>query len=265
MADQIKLKIYGERNTGTNYIETLAARNLEVTLLPGRVPARDLPTKLTRQLKKVLPGADDWHEATRDSYFRRTFDRNLGWKHMCPAPERIGPQTLAAVRFVMVVKNPYSWLLSLFRKPYHVGGRDTEFADFLERRLPVMEERENIGPEALDPVEVWNRKGRGYLALQAAADRSVLLAYEDFLRDEMKALERIATELDLPKRSEFVSVSSGVKRSDRNTSRSDYVDYYLNERWRDHLTEQTIATINARLDPEILAAFGYEKIAQAAE
>ncbi|NPA93438.1 MAG: hypothetical protein GXO56_07140, partial [Chloroflexi bacterium] len=72
------LKIYGERNTGTNYLSQLVALNLpQVRLLPGVVP---------RWLQLFFPRA----EAPRDLYFQWTFKRNLGWKHaMAPTAEQL--------------------------------------------------------------------------------------------------------------------------------------------------------------------------------
>lgn len=258
ISGEVRLKIYGERNVGTNYVEALIAQNLRVSVLPGRVPSSDLRTQLMGQLKRVLPGVEAWHEAARDRYFDQHFNRDLGWKHMCPAPERIGASGLAEVRFVIVVKNPYSWLLSLFRSPYHVGGRDADFETFLHRRLPVMETRENIGARALTPVEVWNRKGQGYLALQAAAARAIIVPYEDFLRDEAAIIARIADRLEIARRPDFQSIASGVKRSNRSITREEYVDYYLNERWKADLSAENIRNINSLLDPALMAALHYD-------
>ena len=261
MSREIPLKLYGERNTGTNYIETLLAKNLQVSVLPGRVPNSHLPTMLTRYARNVIPDGDHWHEWARDRYFRLNFKDNLGWKHMCPSPERIGAARLAQVRFIMVLKNPYAWLLSLFRNPYHVGGRDDNVLNFLDRRLPVMEMRENTGPEALTPVEVWNRKGRGYLALREVASHAMLVQYEDFLRGEDQMIGVICAELGLTRTEALQSVPSGVKRGDRDTSHTKYVDYYLDEAWRSELTPEAIAKINTRLDPELTETFGYHMIA----
>ena len=41
---EVALKIYGERNTGTNYLTLLAERNLCARILPGRVVDSDLRT-----------------------------------------------------------------------------------------------------------------------------------------------------------------------------------------------------------------------------
>lgn len=257
-SEEVLLKIYGERNTGTNYLAELAERNLCASLLPGRVDDGDTLTQFTRRLSRLLPSlTHHWHEAARDRFFDATFAENLGWKHMNPDPARIGPEAMASVRFLMVVKNPYAWLLSFHQRPYHVGARQTRFEDFLNRRLTVMQRRENIGSEPLTPVEVWNRKMCGYQALLDAADHAVIARYEDFLADEAATLKKVARVLGIAIRDRHLSVPEGIKRNDMEKPRTDYVEYYLREYWREKLTPAALEIINAQLDPNVVSRLGY--------
>ena len=256
---EVALKIYGERNTGTNYLTLLAERNLCARILPGRVVDSDLRTVLTRRLRRLVPGfAHQMHETARDRYFEATFSDNLGWKHMNPSVERIGAEALSAVRFMMIIKNPYAWLLSLYQRPYHVGGSGDSFEAFLDQPLPVMEQRENIGPDPLRPVEVWNRKMQGYETLRRAARHAVIVRYEDFLIDETAALELAAARLGIPVRDRHEPVEDGVKQSDQNVTHEDYVRYYLEERWRHKLSAAALEKINATLDAEFVKRLGYD-------
>ncbi len=65
------IKLYGERNTNTNYMSKLIELNLDVQEIPGTVP----PTIM--KIQKLLPG----QELVRDIYFYFTYKNNLGWKH----------------------------------------------------------------------------------------------------------------------------------------------------------------------------------------
>lgn len=256
-----RLKIYGERNTGTNYLTELAALNFDVDILPGRVSDTDLPTRITRKLHRLAPKmTSGLHEAARDRYFEASFARNLGWKHMNPQIDRIGPEALAGVRFLMVVKNPYAWVLSLYRKPYHASPGNVSLEAFLERPLRVMKRRENVGPRALLPLELWSRKMHGYLALQQAARHAMIMKYEDFLADEAGSLNRLATGLDLPRLSQFQRIEYGVKDADRHVPQSEYADYYLRERWRAKLSAAALQRINDQLDPAVMTQLGYALI-----
>lgn len=262
---EVALKIYGERNTGTNYLTSLFERNLRARILAGRVDDRDVLTQLTRRLHRFMPAlTHSLHEAARDRFFEATFPQNLGWKHMNPDIERIGPEALAAVRFLMVVKNPYSWLLSLYQRPYHIGAKDVCFEDFLNRHLGVMQKRENIGPDPLSPVEVWNFKMRGYQALLAAAPHAMIVRYEDFLTDEFAALGRVARALEVPLRETYEPADAGIKQRDHDVTQKDYADYYLNERWRGKLTARALQKINATLDPALVTQLGYQMISSTA-
>ena len=261
VSGRIVLKIYGERNTGTNYLTELVEKNLDVEVLPGRVDNADLRTRITRRVQRILPMLpSNMHEAARDRFFKMTFQHNLGWKHMNPAVDRIGHEALTSVRFLMLVKNPYAWLLSLFQNPYHVGGRDTQLEAFLARHLPVMELRENIGPDPLPPVEVWNRKMRGYLALKQAATHKAIVHYEDFLVNEQATLHRVAAELGISVRADFEPVAQGVKRAGQGCSHTDYANYYLQELWRKKLNSEAVRQINSQLDVEVVAQMGYQLI-----
>lgn len=54
-----RVKIYGERNTNTNYLSQLIGLNLKAEEIPGVVPARIMA------LQRRLPG----NELVRDLYF----------------------------------------------------------------------------------------------------------------------------------------------------------------------------------------------------
>ena len=106
------IKVYGERNSGTNYLSALIRLNFSVRELDGCVPWPVMGLQL------ILPG----REAVRDVWFSKTFGHNFGWKHMCVRPvAELKQYTISSRRlhFVTITKNPYSWLLSMHRRPYH--------------------------------------------------------------------------------------------------------------------------------------------------
>lgn len=71
------IKIYGERNTNTNYMSKLIQINLNANELAGVV------TPTIMMLQNLLPGK----ELVRDMYFYLTYRKNLGWKHTCVKPK----------------------------------------------------------------------------------------------------------------------------------------------------------------------------------
>lgn len=54
----------------------------------------------------------------------------------------------------------------------------------------------------------------------------------------------------------FSNLNESTKDKSKNFDY--YNDYYLNERWKDELTDESISIINSRLDKSIVDYFGYE-------
>jgi len=238
-----RVKVYGERNVGSRYLSELLARNLDVTLLRGAAPSF---------VTALWPDS----EAARDWYFRRTMRRNLGWKHRLP-PDAAELAALGArvagVRFVTVVKNPYAWLLSLLRRPYSAGRAYASVEELVTQPWRTVG-RECAPPQFADAVAMWNAKYGRCLALPRAL--TVNLRYEDLLADPAAQLERLALQLELPRLgSGFVNVEASTKRSVQGFD--DYRRFYLEQRWREKLTDREVALISERLDPAVVAGCGY--------
>jgi hypothetical protein len=56
----------------------------------------------------------------------------------------------------------------------------------------------------------------------------------------------------------FTNVRESTK--EKSKSYSYYKDYYLKEKWREKLSEQSIKIINKHLDPEVLTFYNYSLI-----
>lgn len=240
------IKLYGERNTGTNYLSQLLELNLEVTLLPGTIP---------NWLQPFIPRLE-W---PRDMYFSLTFSRNLGWKHrIAPSPHELAKfRGAGPVYFLTVTKNPYSWLLSLYRRPYHNYTHKGSFEEFLQRPWPTVR-REGHPTPFENPVIVWNEKNRSYLNLGQYAS-CLNLRYEDLLSDPKETVERIAVHFNISKKScYFQNVTESTKGDSRTFSQ--YQEYYIQEKWREKLSPQAIDIINRYVDTQLMSHFGYSLI-----
>jgi hypothetical protein len=247
-----KVKIYGERNTGTGYLTQLIQLNLDVEMLAG-----SLPWLLDR-----LAGGN---ESIRDLYFRTTARRNLGWKHtQVSGLEELKEARIDDVVFITLTKNPYSWLLSLYRRPYHGKqnhGKQTmdSFAAFLQSPWPTVE-RENHVEAFPNPIVMWNEKNRAYLNLnQGICVQN--LRYEDLLRDPEVVITDLATTYAMPrKQAEFVNLTQSTKEADPDKGFNYYHAYYLEERWRDKFDPSLLTLVNESLDEEVVKRFRYEMI-----
>ena len=95
---KVRVKIFGERNTGTNYLKQLIADNFEVDILKGTISKGSIFT---------------FREWTKDLFFSFTKSNNLGWKHSKVDTDLLR-NTTQKTFIITLTKNPYSFLLSLF-------------------------------------------------------------------------------------------------------------------------------------------------------
>lgn len=244
-----KIKIYGERNTNTRYLSQLLRLNLDADLIPGTAPRQ------VRLLQAIMPGKN----SVIDVYFSKTYSQNLGWKHTC-AKSASDLAEYALVKsgliFLTVTKNPYSWLLSLHRRPYHDPHRKTgpvSFESFLQTPWHTLG-RDRTAPLLNNPVELWNIKNRAYLGLPEG--QTLRTRTEDYFEDPAAIIDTISRTFSIRRKSpEFINYERSTK--DQSKDSAYYRDYYLNERWREKLSADAIGLINASLDKDLVSRFGY--------
>ena len=255
------LKIYGERNSGTKYLTKLTRRNLHLKILPGVFQSNQLKVepeevRATARQREMPEG-----QVKRDLFFEETFSCNLGWKHSlvksakCLQAYEICSENIS---FLTITKNPYSWLLSLFRRPYDQWWRqEVDFDTFLTSPWLTVG-REN-GPRTFSsPVELWNRKNASYLPLGKRFP-TVNLRYEDLLANPRRAIQRVWAMASCQwKQSSFVAVDQ--LRPDSSAGLAFYRAYYLEEQWKEKLSPYSIGLISERLSDEMLKHFQYEKL-----
>lgn len=244
------LKVYGERNTGTNYLSKLVDLNLQVKQLPGVVPQWLLNAQEKFPRKELV----------RDVYFTMTFFQNLGWKHTQVKPaEEICKYAISSrnLSFITLTKNPYSWLFSLYRKPYHQdGSKQQDFEAFLTAPWGSVG-RENVAGVISNPVELWNIKNASYIQL-AKKLPALTLRFEDLLEDPQQVLESISAAFSLKwKVDKFINFDQSTKESSKDSNF--YRDYYLNEQWKAEFSPQITTIINKHLNERVMNYFHYEK------
>lgn len=243
------IKIYGERNTNTNYLSELVRANLHVEELPGVVPAK------IKRLQDRLPGKE-W---LRDLYFHYNYSEGLGWKHAAVDWDRLHNTPVFRrhkVTVITLTKNPYSWLLSLYRKPYHYyDAAKPDFSKFLRQPWKTVR-REHTVRYLENPIQLWNIKNASYLN-SCKEDSVIRLKSEDTLLAPENVINTIEKEIgdsDIRKDS-FINITRSTK--DKNKHFEYYKDYYLNERWRSDLSSGDIEFINNQLNVKLVEKFGY--------
>lgn len=206
------IKIYGERNTGTVYLEWLLKKNLRINLL------------------------DEFE---------------LGWKRrLAPQNGEITNEQRNEILFLCLIKNPYSWVLSMYRKPkMHEYLKKLKFHEFV--RYPY--------GDYANPLEMWNIKNRSYIELKNSVKHHQLVRYEDLVAQPKEILTQLREQFGLSKtlswfktQNRYISGTEGVLK------RRFHSDYYLHERWKHELKDSDVQFINSILDKELMEKAGYE-------
>jgi len=261
-----KLKIYGERNSGTNYLTRLVRHNFHCELIPGtlaearpgyrEIIEKELETSISDAGKRILA-----RQIRLDNFFTGNLWSTLGWKHSVPPTEviRRHPDRDRTL-FITINKNPYAWVLSLFRRPYENTALDrlSDLSAFINEPW-ITGSRENAPAYLESPVELWNLKTDGYRRLAKIAV-TVNVRYEDLLDSPMAFLRTLEQHLERRTRKFELTVESTKKDDVGHKDFNYYHDYYLNERWRKELGHEHIAAINHFLEPAIVERSGYEII-----
>lgn len=237
------VKIFGERNTGTNALKRLIETNSETRCCPAVVTELARPWRLLFRLSRRFR----WHENAIDLAFRWQPPENV-WKHSAPKAVPRWP-------VVVIVRDPASWLLALKRNPYNTVSEIPDgFADFLRMEWRTVG-RDGIPERTLTPPELWNAKARSYFKFAGLTD-CLVIHFEDFVADQVAVFERLRPVLDAPAYS-VKHIHQSTK--DGSKTLADYQDYYGNERWRNEIDGECLSIIDRQIDWSVASQLGYHR------
>ncbi|MCA1748995.1 MAG: hypothetical protein LC634_05495 [Sphingomonadales bacterium] len=248
------VKIFGERNTGTNIIAQTIRHNFTVGLLRGeggalfqlgRLMAPSVPSKERRALRTHL----------HDIEMARIRDSDFGWKHSAPPIDAIAKaahrdQTL----FLVITKHPYFWLRSLHRRPYSFVPPPESISDFLRTEFPISRSDELEGDHAPSPVHMFRSKIAAYRRLSELPVETLFLRYEDFLTDWDGFMGKMADRL-WSRDDAFAPVDADPKGSAAKLA--DYRKKYDLEKVQEQLSGEDRAYVTEILGEENFAFLGY--------
>jgi len=245
----MKIKIYGERNSGTNYLEKLIESNLKVALIKFRINWWSL------FLLKTIP-----YDFVQDLIYRLQRKKTLGWKHGCPSIREIESYNSNTLVIITITKNPYSFLSSLYKKPYHIKGKKPEsLARFITQKWTTRK-RDLCNKKHLEsPIFLWNIKNKAYLNLKNKVSKKVInITYEELLENPELCIQNIASKGNI----EFVAdkfQNHLTSTKDSKLTFDNYKEYYLKEKWENDFSKNDFAYINTKVDQELMACFNYKK------
>lgn len=257
-----RLKIYGERNSGTRLLARLIEQNIGFVLCPsdGRQFGAAMTAVDEESRRLAAPYAEFLRDALIDDLFL-TVDAECQHKHT--APVYSGRFRQEAIGIICIVKNPYSWLASLYRRPYHLLlPKPATFGEFIRSPWPTIR-RENLPAVLASPIELWNRKCAAYFHLIECAVADALpclfIKFEDLVFDQISTLRCIRDVFDFPGDKE-VPIIAAIKAIDAHLDTYYYQDYYRCEVWRTVFTREDFEYCNTIIDWEIAERFGYRRV-----
>lgn len=186
-----RIKVFGERGTGTNFITQMIHANFQVDVLmqpsvsdaPGaaKLKVPGLRPKRPKEIQQYIEDHQHFHGL-------RTFG---GWKHACLTDRLIDTLPGAdTTLFICVVRHPALWAKSFHREPFATFLEpDPDLTTFL-RHPWVTRFRDEVPELILDsPALLWRLKNQSYLDQADARANVVIVRHEDMLRDHENVLQ----------------------------------------------------------------------------
>ena len=254
------VKLFGERNTGTRAMLDMLRATRAVNL---RLPTDDGVHKLSDKIELTTAITAYYDDAWRKLFLDALRDHDdyravplAAWKHAAPVWH--SDFETHRVHVMFTVRNPYSWAVSMARRPYHIAGpRTPDFATFL-RRPWLTQRRDNTEPLLASVIDLWNVKFRAFVDFQGRAARAgvetALIKFEDFVADPEATVSETLFN--------WGAAQTHVRAQKKSTkgegqSLEKLQSYYNAEGWRQYHTCETIEAINAGLDWELMDRAGY--------
>jgi hypothetical protein len=247
------LKIFGERNTGSNYLHQVCTRNFLVVLLRGDVQEI---WGLGRRIAGQMGNEFLVRQTLHDLEIRRILRSDFGWKHAAPDLDVINASEIAKyTRFVVLTKHPYSWLKSLHRNPYSFRTPDPDFSRFIRSDFPLNGSDGLAGVKGCSPPALLRHKILAYRRLLQSANDAIHLKYEDLIQDFDAAMRRLQPRM-FRKTASFVNFERDVKGQNRQLT--DFQRQYSLGSVKEGIRDADIDFIRAELGEDVFTFLGYE-------
>ena len=253
------VKVFGERNTGTRALIQMLSAQEGVRMQPfGERGALNLPQNA--EFRAVIEGTykGKWRKVYRDAL--RDDEQALAcptkaWKHALPVWDEA--YSVKRAHVVFCVRNPYSWALSLARRPYHQKGpRVSGVLDFVTQPWLTVS-RDNMAAVLRSPMELWNGKVAAYGAFIRAADVPTrVIRFERFVADPEVEVRRVLFDFGIW----FEGVRAVAPTKNPAVKLEEISKYYRREDWKKTLTAEIVTAINKSINWELAAEYGYYRL-----
>ncbi|GAA3863121.1 hypothetical protein [Celeribacter arenosi] len=227
--------VFGERNSGTNFVHKLLHQNFLWPFAPA-----------TQRIER--------------------HGHRHGWKHGFPSAYT-APEDLLAV---VVFRDPETWVRSLHAKPWHThrSMRWRPISEFLRLEWQCIIDDVNFGIPKDDPrwgselmierdpmtgerfanvLKLRNAKNRGFLSFPKRYANTLLVRYEDVRDNQEGFVEAVRAGFDLAKDGDFTAVDTRRGQKGKPYVAKDYAE----------LSDEDRSFIWSQLDQEAESRIGY--------
>ena len=257
------LKIYGERNTGTNYLQKLVANNYYCDFLNGvtqgtyyRNLARALRSNGVKNSIEILQDYQD------KEHFRKV-SSDYGWKHACAPIDVIAEsQHKFNTLFLILIKNPYTWISSLYKNPYDwLGGRYPVSIDEFVKHKWDLTKRDNINEKSLNsPIELYTKKYASYIELTRKFPENVhIIKYEDLISNPEITINFLKSSFTQIDAQNFKNIEDSTKKNS-NENFLDYRKKYLETPVSKIVSKSIIERVNYFIPDQIFEHYNYLRL-----
>jgi len=259
-----RLKIYGERNTGTTFLRELMKRNFAVSMLSGTPWAREGHDARDKVADEFQHHPSWTKKLVRDRFSdlinRKHMNDTLGWKHMYPPISILknAPELTRNTIFMVTAKHPVFWALSFHRHPYHHYFKtdNMTFADFIRHPfIPMISDNVDV-PYYKSIIELYGAKVDGYRELASLDLTMELVRYENLVANVMGFLDEMTAKYGLARRSKEPAILGRSTKGDARTL-ADFQTAYKVENAMKAVSEEDYRFIISVFGRRRLAWLGY--------
>lgn len=183
-----------------------------------------------------------------------------GWKHgtyVVPEKEQ---------HVLVIVKNPYSWLLSLYNywgpnRVRKVGPDLTgvPFEDFIMNKVHF--EAQKDVPylyRSCNPIQHWNSMNFHWTSIRLKTKSLVVVKYESLISNKEKCLDLIANSFGIKRKQQLKDCEKLFVPSGQSVEENWDGSYYLESKFLESYTPETFSFVNEQLDLDLMIGFDYE-------
>lgn len=240
------IQIFGERNSGTNYLKEFLSKNL---------------------INKIDIGY------------------KYGWKHGFVNFKRLEKESLENVLFLVITKNPYAWLLSMNKKPHHAPQLYFKpFSQFIREEWvcykgkqyqiraknlkshpitaldqEMMQERDpSTGKRFENVIQLRNKKNLYFIRIQNEISNVHYIDYESLLLSPNDFTLSLHNKFGLKFRDKLI-IPKGYYGKDPKKNFSK-LPFYKNQEYLKMIPIEDYKFINSELEFKLETILGYKMI-----